>query len=280
MDNYIEQIKQYCQENGIDGQEVIEKVQKRYKLGLEAGMSDEDIIEMIGDYKDMFKPKEEIIKKSEDDDDQFDFDLLDIVLVGNVDLTIKSAYNDEIKVDMNDDIVDDYEFKVEDGKILLHPKKQIHNYNIIDGYIDLYLPNNLTYQKVNLTNVNSDVDSKNYGFVCHDCYLSTVNGDMDFVYIKSNSFTLETVSGDVEIKNLFTKNSNVETVNGDITVCDGKTDNLSVSSVNGDIAFGGVVETIDTSTVNGDITVNNKTVSQSISEKIKNCIKIKINKNK
>lgn len=279
MDKYIEEIKQYCQENGIDGQEVIEKVQKRYKLGLEAGMSDEDIVEMIGDYKDMFKPKEEIIKYNEDDD-QFDFDLLDIVLVGNVDLTIKSAYNDDIKVDMDDDIVDDYEFKVESGKILLHPKKEIHNYNIIGGSIDLYLPSNLTYQKVNLTNVNSDVDSKNYGFVCQDCYLSTVNGDMDFVYIKANSFTLDTVSGDVEIKNLFTKNSNVETVNGDITVSDGKTDNLSASSVNGDIAFGGVVETIDTSTVNGDITVNNKTVSQSISEKIKNCIKIKINKNK
>lgn len=58
MENYIEQIKQLCNENNIDPTEIIDKITRRFKLGQQAGMSEEEIIEMLGEPESYIHTKE------------------------------------------------------------------------------------------------------------------------------------------------------------------------------------------------------------------------------
>ncbi|MDO4378832.1 MAG: DUF4097 family beta strand repeat-containing protein [Erysipelotrichia bacterium] len=282
MDKYLEELEKYCADKNIDSTPIIEKIKSRFELGKEAGLTEEEIIERLGDYSDyVCDNSKELPLKFSESSAEYDYKSLEIHLVGNVDLKVCDSDDDKIHVNMDEELEDIYELLVENDKIILHSKNHHGCFNNIDGDIELFLPNNLTYQSVNIEDVNGDIDCDDYGFVCQNCHIETVNGDLSFAYIKSDSCKISTVSGDIDIDNLFSEKTQIDSVNGDVEVSKGKTNTLDVSSVNGDINFNGIVDIVNSSTVNGDITVNKKIVSQTISDAINNAFKTfksKINK--
>ncbi len=274
MDKYLEELEKYCTANNIDSVPIVEKIKSRFELGKEAGLTEEEIIERLGDYSAYVsnEPKEQPLTFSESSM-EYDYKSLEINLVGNVDLTVCNSDDDTIHIDMDEELEDIYELLVDDDKIVLRSKNQHGCFNNINGDIELCLPNNLTYQTVSINDVNGDIDCDDYGFVCQNCYIETVNGDLSFAYIKSEICKISTVSGDIDIGNLFSEKTQIDTVNGDVEISKGKTTALDASSVNGDINFNGIVDVVNSSTVNGDITINKKIVSQTVSEAINNALK-------
>ncbi len=275
MENYIEQIEQLCKENNIDPTEIVDKITRRFKLGQQAGMSEEDIIEMLGEpesYINKKENKEIILQETKDASDDYDYDLLEIEVATSVDLTIVNSSENSIKVDYNDDdqLEAIYSFTVEDKKIKLAPNK---NYKNISGEITLYLPEKATYKDVHLSTINGDIDSQKYGIICQNIAINNVSADIENIYIKADKFELSNVSGDVDITNLFAQKAEISTVSGDIEVNNGMIDKLEVSSVNGDVNYNGIVNSVDTSTISGEININNKKVSKTIGETIKESLK-------
>ena len=52
-EKYLEELKYALNERGIYNSEIIAKYERRYNLGKEAGLSDEDILDMLGSPSDV-----------------------------------------------------------------------------------------------------------------------------------------------------------------------------------------------------------------------------------
>ncbi len=276
MENYIEQIKKLCAENNIDPTEIVNKITRRFKLGQQAGMSEEEIIEMLGEPESYVAKKEdvkqEIVPTFETVDEGYDYDLLEIEVAADVDLDIKTSSDEQVKVDFFDDeqLKAIYSFAVEDKKIKLIP---IKNYKRVPGYITLYLPEKATYKDIKLSTVNGDIECQNYGMICQEMEINSVSADIDIIYVNAKNVDLSNVTGDIIISNLFAENVDMSNVSGDILVKEGKVEKLDVSTISGDVIYNGVVDTVDTSTISGDVSINEKTVSRTIAETIKDGLK-------
>ncbi len=275
MENYIEQIKKLCAENNIDPTEIVEKITKRFNLGQQAGMSEEEIIEMLGEPESYVVKKEEtkqaVVPTSETIDEDYDYDLLEIEVAASVDLTIQNSDDDTAKVDYDGGELETiYTFINEDKKIKLIPVK---NYKKISGDITLYLPEKATYKTIQLSTVNGDINSEDYGLICQNISINNVSADIAIAYIKADNTEINNVNGDVVIENLFSKSADVNTVSGDVMINNGKINTLDVSTVSGDVIFNGVVDSVDTSTISGEVDINRKTVSRTITEMIRDGLK-------
>ncbi|HPW53904.1 MAG TPA: DUF4097 family beta strand repeat-containing protein, partial [Erysipelotrichaceae bacterium] len=190
------------------------------------------------------------------------------------DLTFKTSKDNTIDIDMDERTLDYYNTIISDDELIIEPlQRETKLFRRINGDITISFPETTTFKKVEITAIFSDVDARNFGFVCEDFKFHTTSGDSDFVYIKASNTELSTVNGDISITNLFTSSCVINTVSGDIETKRGAIYDLDVSTVNGDISINGKVEKVNSSSISGDITINHVYEKTSLNDLFQEGIK-------
>ena len=250
FEKFIEELTQKAIADGADVDSIVNTYQNRYQLGIEAGMSEEEIVSRFGNVEDIVKTKQN--KQTNQ------LKLFRIITPFGGDVTFKTSSDNAINIDMEERALDLYNTYISEEKLIIEPlKKESKLFRRADTDITISFPETTTFKEVDIKAINCDVDSKDFGFVCENFILNTTSGDCDFVYIKADETEISTVNGDITIDNLFVNSCEINTVSGDIKTKRGAINDLDVSTVNGDISINGKVEKINSSSISGDITINN-----------------------
>ncbi len=266
FEKFIEELTQRAIENGADADSIVNTYKNRYQLGIEAGMSEEEIVSRFGNVEDIIRTKQE--KKTNQ------LKLFRIITPFGGDITFKTSNDNTIHIDMDKRALDLYNTYISDDELIIEPfKKESKIFRRADTDITVSFPETTTFRAVDIKGINADIDSKDFGFVCEDFILNTTSGDCDFVYIKANNTEISTVNGDISISNLFTNLCEINTVSGDIETKRGAINDLDVSTVNGDISINGKVEKVNSSSISGDITINDVYEKTSLNYMIKEGIR-------
>lgn len=270
FEKFIAELTKKAQENNVNVDELIQNYRNHYQLGLEAGLSEEEIMARFGSVEEIFGLKQQKSATY--------FKLFKVALIHGGDLNITTSKDDDIHIDIEENAIDYYTTVISEDELIIEPlHKDVKIFKRISGDITISFPETTTFKKVDLKAISSDINSKNFGFICDDFCLNSTSGDADFIYIKTNSAKFATVSGDVDITNMFSSNCSIATVSGDFNTSRGAIYKLNASTVSGDIAINGKVEKVKSSSISGDITINNvyekTTVSDLIQDGFKNFLK-------
>lgn len=250
FEEFIAELTKKAQENNVNVDELIKTYQNHYQLGLEAGLSEEEIVARFGSINEIFGLKQQKTVNH--------FKLFKVALLHGGDLTFKTSPDDSIHIDIEKNAIDYYNTIISDDELIIEPlQKEIKFFKRVSGDITIYFPETTSFKKVELKSITSDINAKDFGFVCEDFSLSSTSSDCDFIYIKADLAKFATVSGDINIANLFAATCSIATVSGDFKTSRGAISKLNASTVSGDISINGKVEKVKSSSISGDITINN-----------------------
>lgn len=230
--------------------DILEKYKKRYDFGLESGMKEADIEEMLGD-------PEEVAKKYEGENpftsDGFNKNYNLSIKTVSDDIVIKKSKDDKAHVFFDDCDADKYNVKNNsDGIIINYPKTKFFSFNRKHGgTITIEIPENRLF---------------------YNAEINSASGDIKIEYLKAKKIEFVVASSDMVIHKLDSDDIVLTTVSGDIFVDKIRSVNFSTSSVSGDIEANHIdCETIIIDTISGDATIketNGKIKTSSISGSI------------
>lgn len=252
--------------------ELIDKIEKRYNLGLEAGLTEEEIEEMIGDVDLVV---DQYIDSLIDEDDENADETstksyaIEISTIG-ADVSIELVDAKDIEYELIDINVDYYDIITEKNEFKIKYKKTkfLGLNRKASGQILVKLPNNIHYDRINVKTTSGDVTISN-PLNSNVVKLSTVSGDMNFDNINCDTIKLSVVSGDICGLSIEGKEVYVDTVSGDMTCNMINCDDLLLSTINGDINIAHATANIKASTVTGEILTNNNVVGVNVKKTIK-----------
>lgn len=246
MEKYLSELEDALNAQGVENvDEILQVYRNRFELGYQADMSDEEIIEMLGEI-------DSIVSKYSNKSNKINYDVK-LNLTPFSDFAIK--YNDKEGISFKlDENIEKYMEVVFDGnKIELRYKKNIGLFKFNKRYDGtMYIHRDTFFESLIIENTSCDVQSCNLDG--DDIQISTVSGDMHFKNISSRQFiakttsgdfafndinasqiNLRTVSGDFSIKRMTSDNCNIDTVSGDVTIDFASCDHCACKSISGDI---------------------------------------------
>ena len=245
-------LKETLEANNIENiDEIISEYEKKYEIGVSAGMEEEDIIESLGKIEDILN---KYVKK-ESDKITYNIKVEDVF---SSDFRIHKQNKDGIDINVSKEIKDYVEISTENHNIIIRPSKEFKGHRFFrslrSGLIDIYYGPNVLFDDISLTTVSGDFDVDD--ITCNSATIITVSGDFDFEYLNAKEALLSTVSGDIDFNRIFVDVCRIKTVSGDIKADYCQIENLEVTTVSGDVDLTGVVKNKKSSSISGDITIN------------------------
>ena len=269
---YMNDLKEALKNSSVENpDELINKIEKRYNLGLEAGLTEEEIEEMIGDVDLVV---DQYIDSLIDEDDEND----EITEIKSYSIEINSITDDisfelidtnDIEYELDGINLEYYDIITEKNELKIKYKKTkfLGLNRKASGRIIVKLPNNIQYNRVIIKSTSGDINISN-SLNANVVKLTTVSSDINFDNINCDTIKFSVVSGDITGLSIEGKEVYVDTVSGDMTCNMINCDNLSLSTITGDINIAHANANIKASTVSGEILTNNSVVGVNVKKTI------------
>lgn len=270
---YLNELENQINIQNVDGkQEILEKYRKRYDFGLEAGMSCEEIENMLGDPRDIIAG----YRKQEESKNETAYEYAELTDKMSIevqtladDVEIIYSRDTEYHVEFEDVEPDLYEIDKSENRIkIIYKKKKFFSLNRKkSGLIRIEIPRSRVLKKLDISTASGDISIPSVK--TDEFELGAVSGDCKFEDIESQYASFATVSGDIDGKNVTAKDIKMDTVSGDITVNFVVCENLKADSISGDITLREVKGNVSSTCVSGDITVNGEPCGTNVKNYVK-----------
>lgn len=274
MNELENQINIYDVENK---EEILEKYRKRYDFGLESGLSEEEIENMLGTPKDIVSKlveKEKREKYFGDSDDSYaellDSYEIDIQTISD-DISFVYSKDTEYHVEFQDVDLDYYEIDKTENHLKIRFKKRKFFSSRKNGLILVEIPKDRKLGNVKVSTTSGDILIPL--IKTQDFQLNTVSGDCEFDTIEANTMVCSVVSGDIEGKNMKADEIRLDTISGDIEVEYVTCRNLKVDAVSGDVKIDEAEGNISSTSVSGDVIINGEETGRNVKKMIKGIFK-------
>lgn len=258
-DEFLKELETRLKEENIeDTDSIISKYEKRYNFGLESGLSEEEIENMLGSIDEIVNLHKTTTRYEYKDN------------YGEMKLSV-STVSDNVNFESSkDDTIHVYFQNIDENYYEVHKSVNEIDISYINkkffglnrrrpGVITVAIPEGMSFYQIHLSTVSGDLESKvdiDSEYILFDM----VSGDSEFKRIKTNEFKCHVVSGDLDIDELNTKRVELSSVSGDIDMNKLFADTLKVSTISGDIDINEAYESmkISTSSISGAIKINGK----------------------
>ena len=234
--------------------EIIEKYKKRYDFGLESGLKDDEIEQMLGD-------PEEVAKKYKGEDpftnDGYNKNYNMKVKTVSDDIVIKRTNDSKVHIFFDDCNPDMYNVKNNsDGIIIDYPKTKYFSFNRKKGgIITIEIPSERKFFEASIQSASGDIKIDYLN--AKKMEIAIASGDVVIHKIEGESIRLNTVSGEIFIdKANASKQITVASVSGDIEANYIDSKLLIVDTVSGDATIKENTGGLKTSSVSGEVYVN------------------------
>ncbi len=286
-EKYLEELRKALEENNIEAEEIVDTYAKRFDLGYEAEMTDEEIIEMLGSVDDVltkFNPKSTTGKKRWNCNLDFAnlFSDFTIVTSKKAGISFQFAEDDEIEkyVEIKNS-EDEISLKANnlikrkhfEGTMVIGPDVCFDKFVISGAHTDLRICDlNVNSFKFNL--ISGDAKIANITAL-ESAYVSIVTGDIVIDSLKSPNATISTTSGDIVIDEITADSVKLNTISGDIIINRSNEAVYKISTVSGDVAIknGADISLVSSTSVSGDVTISGKASGKTISDAINKVFK-------
>lgn len=264
--DYIKRLEDALDEYNVSNKkEILKKYNKRYEFGLESGLSDEKIEEMLGDPIEVAKGLADVVDFEEKENNEFKAQ----IYVSSEDLEFVPSKDDGFHIELNELDQNDYKIEKDDNHLYFKRNKSNLFGTKITGSVSIEVPKNLKINDYDVTSSSADINIDELN--AYDTRLRVVSGDIRAKAILSDYIRLESVSGDIEINNIKAKRVNIDTVSGDVKIASLIADELIISSISGDVEIeSAYVGKITSNAVSGEIKVNGELVGFNVNNSIKN----------
>ena len=258
-EQYLEELKKELEEKGVSNKDaIVEKYQKRYDFGIEAGLSDNEIIEMLGNPKDIASRYQKIEDIAEEEGkENAGYNLSIRTAVDDINI----YYRDIDKVHLYFDGINLADYQVENNTktgILINRRGSEGGLRVLKngGKITVEIPLNRVFDKVSIWTASGDHNIEK--LKAKSISISAVSGDFDGDYFEAENISFSTVSGDIDVKKIKASKLNLNTVSGDVDIDEVDAPKVNVTTVSGDINIKKCDGNVNAAVVSGDVVVNNK----------------------
>ncbi len=257
-DEFLEELKKELAVNNIENREEILKLyEKRFDLGHEANMTDEEIIQSLDSISDIIdKYKKADTRDNVDDKNRYNVSL-ELSVFSNFKICRTNQMG--ITFDLEDKALSETEILVDGKSVSLKSKSKFGGHikvkkSCYEG--TMYIGNNAYFDNLSIEAFACDVDAK---YLCgNSLSINSLSGDLDLGELNFDSIKLNTTSGDFNIKRLNAKDTNISTISGDYMIDDINTLEGKIKTISGDVE---IVNSSDAkyniSTISGDVIIRN-----------------------
>ena len=266
--DYLKSLDKALNEYNVENRkEVLKKYSKRYEFGLDAGLTDEKIEEMLGDPIEVAKKLADVVEINFEEKRNYDV----TINLTTEDLDFVFSKDEGIHVELEELNVDDYQIEKDDTHLFIKRKKANYFGSKIDGKIIVEIPKGLEINSYTIETISTDINALELN--AKEIYIRNTSSDINISNINADNIKIETVSGDFNSNNIKTKNLKIDTVSGDISIDSLIADELSVSSISGDVSIpSGYVSKVRSNSVSGDTIINGENVGTNVKNSVKNTI--------
>jgi DUF4097 and DUF4098 domain-containing protein YvlB len=287
-EEFFNSLEKKIKEENLD-LKIIEKYKSWYEIGLNAGMSEEEILLKFGSV-------DEIIKKEMEEDkrikDSFEIDLIDLNIPSIDDLSIEFVEGSEISYLIDSELEKYIEVKKTDKTFSISAKNQskfgrnfhhgdiyikigknllINNFNLKTSTTDTEILGDISIKEFHISNNSGDFNMK--GLIKGETLkINNISGDLLFDELNFKDISIKNVSGDVSAKNITSNVLNCENVSGDFKL-NLNVNNLTIDTVSGDFKLFGKALSYKCHTVSGDVILNEEKINKNIKDLFSTVIK-------
>lgn len=269
MESYLEELKSILEKNNYaDTDNTIAYFREMILDRKENGEEESDILDELGDTKELAK---QILgdKKINIEDEKANSIYAKLISAdlniiktdkANIEIITNNPEKFDIKEENNIYMIKEIPAKL---KIVSHEE---------NTYVNIYVPNDLFLEKVDIETIAGDVDMSCMGNIANLKTISgdvkielsrlnkieckTISGDVSILSLESNDISISSKSGDININGLSTSSIELSTISGDIKNINVNSNILGVNSVSGDIKAYIKADSITCKTKSGDVIVN------------------------
>lgn len=256
--DYLKKLEAELIYNNIKNKdEILDKYEKRYDFGLEAGLTEQKVEEMLGTPQEIISELNEEYLANDDIVDLSDKYEIDInTLSDNIEFV--ESMDDKVHVELIGVDENHYVIKKTDSKLdIKYKKSKFFSLNRKkNAIIKVEIPKNQIFGDVVLATGSGDIsldeircdlfrvnvvssDIKLNDIDCKKFHCHTVTGDILIDTLTTKSMKLDTVSGDIKFEFAVAEKAVIDSVSGDIIITDGKIGEINSTSVTGDIIING-----------------------------------------
>lgn len=233
-EEFLDELEKELNEAGVSNvKEVVDLYEKRFALGLEAGLSEEEILEMLDDIQTIVKsytPQ----KEQSSEEEQYEL-TLDLRYFSDFDII--STVGSEIRFEIDEKALEFVKVHKENRKIQLKSiNKEIvfKKKKRLDG--TLYIGQDLEFSKFIIENIGCDVSMEDMTIRCEKLEISNVSGDLDLArFDVASSAKFHNTTGDITLDSVVSPYLELSTVSGDFDIEEIVCDEGKISSISGDI---------------------------------------------
>lgn len=256
MKKYLERLSLALDKvNANNKSTIIEKYRKRYEFGLESGLSEQEIEEMLGD-------PETIAEKYRTETNNFENKRYDkehncVIKTVNDNITIKKSKDDKIHVYFEDCMDNAYDTKkcLKNGIKIEYDKTKYFGLNRKSGgMITVEIPEDRLFYRADISTASGDIKIDNLN--SSDLEIVTASGDIVCHRLEAEKIKITTVSGEMFVDKGYSKNIVLSSVSGDIDFNHANSNELHVDTISGDANIKEATGNYKTSSVTGEITIN------------------------
>lgn len=256
MKKYLERLSQALDNvNANNKSQILEKYKKRYEFGLESGLSEKEIEEMLGNPEDIAEKYRTNV--NDFDNKRYDENQNCIIRTVNDDIVIKKSKDDKIHVYFEDCIDNAYDTKkcLKNGIRIEYDKTKYFSLNRKhSGLITVEIPEDRLFYKADISTANGDI--KIDSLSSNDMEIVTASGDIVCHKLEAKKIKITLVSGDAFVDKAYSKNIVLSAVSGDIEINHANSDELHVDTISGNCNIKEATGIYKTSSVTGEIIIN------------------------
>lgn len=291
---FLDELRKKLEEKGIASEKIIEKYQRRFRLGREAQMTDEEIIDLLGGVDSIvekYVSEEKNAEKEpvfEEPAEQKKKIVLDLAYFSE--FSIDSVPGSDISFDVEEEALKYIKTEITNSGASIQSINKLKFWNRQNREFSgtMHIGEDALIEMIKIQNVSGDVRSKILksdaivitntsgdftidGLSAKEVKITNVSGDFEVEKIASDQLTISTVSGEIELGIVVGGQANLNTVSGDIKIEMAKIDACTADTVSGDITIESAdisEENIKTSAVAGHVSISGK-AQKSLSAKLK-----------
>ena len=243
-DEYLSSLRNLLETNNIPNVDnIINQYNERFNIGYKALLTDDEIIERLGDIND-------ILKKYQENNSKILYDI-EVSTALIVDFSIEYTDDDNINIDVSEDLKEKIDINTTNNKIVIKNKLYSNFLKRNSGELKIKIGKNVELDNVKLSFTATDI--KISDLACQHLLLRITSGDAVINSLKACDININTVSGDVEIKKLTCDELVCNSVSGDISINNVISKNAKVSSISGDVYLHGHIDKRSFSVISGDL---------------------------
>lgn len=260
-DEFLKELETKLKEASVSNyEEVVAKYEKRYNFGIESGLSEEEIENMLGNIDEIVMLHKKETRYEYKEKETFSNMAVSVETVSD-NVLFESSKDDNIHVYFENIDQESYNIEKTDYslKVQYIAKKFFGLNRRRPGKIIIGIPDNMSLSKLHLSTVGGDFVSK-IDLDSQFINIDMVSGDSEFLKIKSNDIKIHLVSGDIEIEELKTSKITVNSVSGDASIDRLYADELKVDTISGDLVVDEALDNmvVKSSSISGSVKIKDK----------------------